>query len=309
MIIEHLETLIGKTPLIRLSCHQGSAHLYVKWEGNNFSGSVKDRAALSMLDAAVEAGSLNEDTTIVEPTSGNTGIALAALCALRGYRLWLTMPESMSVERRHLIAAYGAKVILTPASGGMKGAITRAAELVAEDPAHRMTLGQFDNHANSLAHEQHTGPEIDDALAGRVDCFVCGVGTGGTITGVARALKKRGRTTRIIAVEPTTSPVIAQAKAGQALKPGGHGIQGIGAGFIPAILDIDLIDEVIAIDTDVAYQTAQRIMSTTGLSCGISSGAALAAAIQVCERSEMAGQNVVTILPDGLVKYLSNLSK
>lgn len=296
-----LET-IGNTPLIRLrklATESGcGAELLGKCEFFNPLASVKDRIGLAMVAAAEREGRIADGTTLVEPTSGNTGIALAFVCAARGYRLILTMPESMSVERRKMLALLGAEIVLTPAARGMTGAVARAEELVAETPGAIM-LQQFSNPANPEIHRKTTAEEIWRDAGGQVDAIVSGVGTGGTITGCAEVLKPRRPGLRMIAVEPEDSPVLSGGV------PGPHKIQGIGAGFVPAVLKVDIIDEVIKIGNATAFETARLAAKIEGLPVGISSGAALAAAIEVGKRSEMAGKSIVVILPSFAERYLS----
>ena len=296
-----LET-IGNTPLVRLrklAAETGcGAELLGKCEFFNPLASVKDRIGLAMVAAAEREGRIASGTTLVEPTSGNTGIALAFVCAARGYRLILTMPESMSVERRKMLALLGAEIVLTPAARGMTGAVARAEELVAETPGAIM-LQQFSNPANPEIHRKTTAEEIWRDTGGQVDAIVSGVGTGGTITGCAEVLKPRRPGLRMIAVEPEDSPVLSGGV------PGPHKIQGIGAGFVPAVLKVDIIDEVIKIGNATAFETARLAAKIEGLPVGISSGAALAAAIEVGKRSEMAGKSIVVILPSFAERYLS----
>jgi len=275
-----------------------------KLEFFNPLSSVKDRIAAAMVDAAEADGRITERTTLIEPTSGNTGIGLAFVCAARGYRLVLTMPESMSVERRKLLRALGAELILTPAAEGMSGAIRRARELCEGDPAMFMPQ-QFENPANPEIHRRTTAEEIWRDTGGKVDVFVAGVGTGGTITGVGEVLKSRRPQCRIVAVEPAKSPVITQTRAGQKPAPGPHGLQGIGAGFIPKVLNLSVIDEVIAVDDADAYECARQAATREGILCGISSGAALWAAGRLAERPENAGKTIVAIFPSCGERYLS----
>jgi cysteine synthase A len=292
--------LIGGTPLVRLnSLSQGlSATVLAKLESHNPGGSVKDRIGASMIEAALADGRIGAQTLVVEPTSGNTGIGLALICAIKGLKLVLTMPESMSVERRKLLAAYGAQLVLTPAAEGMKGAIKRAEELVAATPGAFMPM-QFENPANPAVHRATTALEIWDDTEGGVDCFIAGVGTGGTITGVGQVLKQKKPGVRIVAVEPSDSPVLSGGK------PGPHKIQGIGAGFVPGILDTTIYDEIIQVDAADAFATARRLMREEGISCGISSGANAFAALHVAARPEMAGKVVVFIVCDTGERYLS----
>ena len=297
---------IGNTPLIRLQrVTEGCVATVIgKLESFNPLWSVKDRIGRAMIDAAERDGKIKADTIIIEPTSGNTGIALAYVAAARGYKLQVTMPESMSLERRRLLKALGAEIILTPAAEGMPGAVRRAEELAATDKRFFIPQ-QFKNPANPEIHRKTTAEEIWRDTDGQVDIFVAGVGTGGTITGVGEVLKSRKPGVQVIAVEPTNSPVITQKKAGQELKPGKHTIQGIGAGFIPSILNLDVIDEAITVDDEDAMETARRMAKEEGFMCGISCGAAAWAAIQVAKRPENAGKNVVVILPDLGERYLS----
>lgn len=296
---------IGHTPLVRLN-RLGNGKILAKVESRNPSFSVKCRIGANMIWDAEKRGILKKGVQIVEPTSGNTGIALAFVAAARGYKLTLTMPESMSLERRKLLKALGANLVLTEAAKGMKGAIEKAEELVAADPEHTILLQQFNNPANPEIHEKTTGPEIWDDTGGNVDVFIAGVGTGGTLTGVSRYLKKtKGKNVISVAVEPTDSPVISQALAGEPLKPGPHKIQGIGAGFIPGNLDLSLIDRVEKITNEEAIETARRLMDEEGILAGISSGAAVAAAIRLTKLPEFADKNIVVILPSSGERYLS----
>lgn len=290
--------LIGHTPLIRLKHIAGEkgAEICGKLESNNVAGSVKDRPALSMVLAAEESGELGPGSTIVEATSGNTGISLAMICAVRGYRCVIVLPEDMSSARRHILKSYGADVILTPAEDGMAGAVEQAEQLLKTTPG-SMMCGQFDNPANPDIHESTTAEEIWEATGGEVDAFVVGVGTGGTLTGVGRVFKKRNPTIRIIAVEPRASAVLSGGK------PGLHGIQGLGAGFIPQVLDTDLVDEVITVTDLAAERMTKRLAREEGLLLGPSSGANVHAALEVSRRMQ-SGQRVVTILSDGGERYL-----
>lgn len=299
-IAESMAELIGGTPLVRLNkVSEGlNATLLAKLESRNPGGSVKDRIGASMIEAALAAGKITKDSLIVEPTSGNTGIGLALICAIKGLKLVLTMPESMSVERRKLLAGYGAQLVLTPAGEGMKGAIKKAEELVATTPGAFMPM-QFENPANPAVHRATTALEIWNDTDGGVDCFVAGVGTGGTITGVGQVLKQKKPGVRIVAVEPTDSPVLSGGKAGP------HKIQGIGAGFVPGILDTKIYDEIIQVGAEDAFTTARRLMREEGMSCGISSGANAFAAMQVAARPEMAGKTIVFIVCDTGERYLS----
>ncbi|PKN46423.1 MAG: cysteine synthase A [Deltaproteobacteria bacterium HGW-Deltaproteobacteria-17] len=302
---------IGNTPLIALSrLTRGLPGTVVaKIEGRNPAYSVKCRTGTALIRAAERDGLLvpgRSDVTVVEPTSGNTGIALAFVCAARGYPLVLTMPETMSVERRRMLMGFGARLILTEGAKGMKGAIARAEELVASDPDHYYMPQQFKNPANPEIHYQTTGPEILEDTDGQVDLFVSGVGTGGTITGVGRRLRQaRGKDVRIVAVEPLASPVLTQQRAGQALQPGPHKIQGIGAGFVPEILDLSLIDLVLTVSNEEAIEFARRLHRVEGITCGLSSGAAAAAAFRLASLPENEGKRIVTIFPDSGERYLS----
>lgn len=298
MKITSLQQAVGHTPLAEISLlNPGPGRVWAKLEMFN-PYSVKDRAALYMLNAAEKEGRLAPGGTIVEPTSGNTGIALAFLAAARGYKIILTMPESMSAERVKLLKALGAQIVLTPKAEGMKGSVAAALKILDDTPGSFMP-GQFDNPNNALAHEKTTGPEIWEDLDGKVDAFVAGVGTGGTITGVGHFLKQQKPNVKIIAVEPADSPILSGGK------PGPHGIQGIGANFIPSVLDRAVIDEVIPVQTQDAIHTARRLAALQGILPGISGGAALWAALQVSARPENAGKNIVTLLPDGGERYLS----
>lgn len=294
--------LIGNTPLVELGnyarAHGLAARLVGKLEAANPAGSVKDRVAASMLAAFEREGRLGPDAVIIEPTSGNTGIGLAALCAARGIRMILVMPDTMSVERRRLAAAYGAQVVLTPGARGMAGAIERADELAREIPG-AIVAGQFVNPANPAAHVATTGPEIWRQTDGEVAAFVAGVGTGGTITGVGSFLKEQNPAVRVVAVEPAGSPVLSGGQSGP------HGLQGIGAGFVPDVLDTHVYDEVIAVSEEDAYAAGRELAAREGLLVGISSGAAVAAAAQVAARPELAGRIVVALLPDTGERYLS----
>jgi cysteine synthase A len=304
-IYEDITETIGRTPLVRIRrLIRSQATVLAKLESRNPMGSVKDRIGLSMIEAAERDGKIRPDTTIVEPTSGNTGIALAFVCAARGYRCVLTMPESMSVERRKVLQALGAEVILTPAADGMPGAIRKAEQLLAMIPGAFMPQ-QFNNPANPQVHEQTTAQEIWQDTDGRVDIVIAGVGTGGTITGIARALRPRKPALQVIAIEPLQSPVLTQARQGKPLQPGPHKIQGIGAGFVPQVLDTNLLDEVIAIDQNEAFKWARRAAREEALFVGISSGAALAAADQVARRPQSEGKTIVVILPSYGERYLS----
>ena len=302
MIYSSITELIGKTPIFTpknyISKSGSGAALLCKLEYLNPTGSAKDRAALSMILAAEEAGTLKEGSVIIEPTSGNTGIGLAAIAAARGYRAILTMPDTMSVERRRLLSAYGAEIVLTDGALGMAGAISKAEEL-AREIANSFIPSQFDNPANPTAHEQTTGPEIWADTDGKVDILVAGVGTGGTISGTGRYLRRMNPDIKIVAVEPTSSPLLSQGRAGA------HGLQGIGANFVPSNLDREIIDEIITVTEEDAYAAARLLAKCEGILCGISSGAALHAATQLGKRAENAEKNIVVILPDTGDRYLS----
>ena len=297
-----IDQLIGNTPLLELSNIEKNldlkAKVLVKLEYFNPAGSVKDRIAKAMLDDAEAAGKLNKDSVIIEPTSGNTGVGLASVAAARGYRLIITMPETMSVERRLLMKAYGAELVLTDGAKGMKGAIAKAEELTAEIP-NSFIAGQFTNPANPQTHIKTTGPEIWNDTEGKVDVFVAGVGTGGTVTGVGKFLKSQNPDVKVVAVEPASSPVLSKGTAGA------HKIQGIGAGFVPDTLDTSVYDEVIAVENDDAFEIARKIARTDGVLVGISSGAALYAATELAKRPENEGKNIVVLLPDTGERYLS----
>ena len=291
---------IGETPMIRINrlVPKGHATVFAKCEFFNPLNSVKDRIGAAMIDAGERDGKVTRDTMIVEPTSGNTGIALAFVCAAKGYKLTLTMPESMSVERRALLRAMGAELVLTPASEGMKGAIAKAQSIVDENKNAWMPQ-QFDNPANPAIHEKTTGPEIWEDSGKNIDAIVAGVGTGGTLTGVGRYIKPKNKNFKCIAVEPVDSPVISGGK------PGPHKIQGIGAGFIPKNLDMSLVDETITVSNEEAYQWARRLAKEEGIMAGISSGANMCAAAKVAARPEFAGKRIVTIMPSLGERYLS----
>ncbi len=303
---EDITRCIGNTPLVKLNkISQGCVATVVgKLENFNPLWSVKDRIGRAMIDAAERDGKINKDTVIIEPTSGNTGIALAYVAAARGYKLKVTMPESMSLERRRLLKAFGVEIILTPAAEGMPGAVRRAEELVRENKNYFMPQ-QFKNPANPEIHRKTTAEEIWRDTDGQIDIFVAGVGTGGTITGVGEVLKSRKPSVQIVAVEPTNSPVIAQRRAGQELKPGKHTIQGIGAGFIPDNLNVDIIDDVVAVQDEDAMETSRQLAKLEGFMCGISCGAAAWAALHLAKKPENAGKLIVTILPDLGERYLS----
>ena len=298
----NIAELIGKTPVLKLNKLKDKlnlkANLFVKLESFNPAGSAKDRIALYMLKDAKEKGLINSETVIIEPTSGNTGIGLAALCSYFGYKLILTMPETMSVERRNLISAYGAEIVLTEGKMGMKGAIAKANEL-AETYKNSFIPSQFTNLSNPKAHFETTGPEIWEDMDGNIDYFVAGVGTGGTISGVGKYLKSKNPKIYITAVEPSTSPVLSKGVSGA------HKIQGIGAGFIPETLDTKIYDDIMPIDNEVAFEYANKLAKTEGILVGISSGAALAAGVEIAKKDENKDKNIVVFLPDGGEKYLS----
>lgn len=298
---------IGRTPLVKLNRVVKGANVYAKIEARNPSFSVKCRLGAALIWDAEKRGILTPEKELVEPTSGNTGIALAFVAASRGYKLTLTMPATMSLERRKLLKALGANLVLTEGPKGMKGAIEKAKEIQASNPDKYLILGQFDNPANPQIHFETTGPEIWNDLDGQVDVFVAGVGTGGTITGVSRFIKQEKQHPLVsVAVEPAESPVITQAKAGQEIKPGPHKIQGIGAGFIPAVLEVDLIDRVEQVSSDEAIAMAHRLMKEEGILAGISSGAAVVAAARLAELPEFAGKNIVVILASAAERYLTS---
>jgi cysteine synthase A len=297
---------MGNTPLIRLRRVVGNtkATVVAKMENFNPLWSVKDRIGVSMIDAGERDGKITKDTVIIEPTSGNTGIGLAFVCAARGYKLIVTMPESMSLERRRLLKAFGAEIVLTPRERGMTGAIEKANELLKSYPKSFMPQ-QFENPANPEIHRKTTAEEIWNDTQGKVDILVSGVGTGGTVTGVAEVIKPRKPSFKAIAVEPVSSPVITQKMAGQPLTPAPHRIQGLGAGFIPGVLNVKMIDEVILVKDDDAFDFARRLAKEEGMLCGISCGAAAWAAIQVAQRPANAGKLIVVVLPDLGERYLS----
>jgi cysteine synthase len=299
-IYENLLEVVGRTPLVKLGrvCESSAATILGKLEMFNPGSSVKDRIGLAMIEAAEKSGSISADTVLVEPTSGNTGIALAWVSAVKGYRLILTMPETMSLERRNLLKALGAEVVLTSGAKGMRGAIDKAEEIVKESK-HALLLQQFENKANPEVHRQTTAEELWEDSGGKVDIFVAGVGTGGTITGVSEVLKNKNPDMKTIAVEPVTSAILS----GEA--PGPHKIQGIGAGFIPGILNTGMIDEIVKVSDDDAYATARLIAKKEGVLAGISSGANVFAAIEVAGRKENKGKTIVVVLPDTGERYLS----
>ena len=301
-IYESVLELIGNTPLVEVKKLEAAygleARLLVKPEYFNPAGSIKDRIAAAMIADAEEKGLLKEGATIIEPTSGNTGIGLAAIAAVKGYRIILTMPETMSVERRNILKAYGAEIVLTDGPKGMKGAIAKAEELAEQIPG-SFIPAQFDNPANPKIHRETTGPEIWNDTDGKVDFFVAGVGTGGTVTGVGEYLKSKNPEVKVIAVEPKASPVLSEGKAGP------HKIQGIGAGFVPTVLNTSVYDEVIAVDNEDAFETSRQLTAKEGILTGISSGASLWAAIQVAKRSENKGKTIVALLPDSGDRYYS----
>lgn len=301
-IYTNVTELIGKTPLLRLAnlekAENAQANIIAKVEFFNPAGSVKDRVANAMIAEAEKSGVLKPDATIIEPTSGNTGIGLASVGTAKGYKVILTMPETMSVERRNLVKAYGAEVVLTEGAKGMTGAIEKAEELKNETDG-AVILGQFVNPANPKAHYETTGPEIWQDTDGTVDVFVAGVGTGGTLSGVGKYLKEQNPNVKIVAVEPETSPVLSKGTAGA------HKIQGIGAGFVPETLDTDIYDEIITVPNDAAFEIGNKIAKTEGILVGISSGAAVWAALQLAKRDELKGKNIVALLPDTGERYLS----
>ncbi|WP_428772097.1 cysteine synthase A [Vibrio sp.] len=304
-IYEDNSLTIGNTPLVRLN-RVSKGKVLAKIEARNPSFSVKCRIGANMIWEAEKQGLLKPGVELVEPTSGNTGIALAFVAAARGYKLTLTMPESMSLERRKLLKALGAKLELTEAAKGMKGAIAKAEEIVASNPGKFLLLQQFNNPANPAIHEKTTGPEVWDATDGEIDVFVSGVGTGGTITGTSRYIKgTKGKAITSVAVEPAESPVITQALAGQELQPAPHKIQGIGAGFIPENLDLELLDRVETVTSEEAIEMARRLMEEEGILAGISSGAAVVAANRIAELPEFEGKTIVTVLPSSGERYLS----
>ena len=302
MLYENIAELVGKTPLMRLNGLQKKrglrAEILAKLEYFNPTGSVKDRPALAMIEAMEREGKIGADTLLIEPTSGNTGIGLAAVCAVKGYTLVFTMPETMSVERRKLLAAFGAKIVLTDGKAGMRGAIAKAEELHAQNK-NSIICGQFVNPANPAAHYRTTGPEIWADCEGKLDFFVAGVGTGGTLGGTAKFLKEKDPSVKAVAVEPMQSAVLSGKPAGP------HKLQGIGAGFVPEILDTSLIDEIIPVSDEDAFETGREIARTDGVFAGISAGAAVFAAVQLASRPENAGKRIAVVIPDTGARYLS----
>ncbi len=302
MVYKNIAEIIGRTPLMELGGYQKKyglgARLLAKLEYFNPTGSVKDRAALYIIEEAERSGKLRAGTVVIEPTSGNTGIGLAAICAVKGYPLVLTMPETMSIERRKLLAAFGAKIVLTEGKRGMSGAIARAEELHKENE-NSIIAGQFVNPANVRAHYETTGPELWEDSQGKIDILVAGVGTGGTLGGTGKYLKEKNPFVRVVAVEPAGSPVLSGGKAGP------HGLQGIGAGFVPEILDTSLIDEIVRVTEEEAFAAARAIAVTDGVFAGISAGAAVHAAGQIAARRENAGKTIAVVIPDTGMRYLS----
>ncbi len=302
MVYKNIAEIIGRTPLMELGGYQKKyglgARLLAKLEYFNPTGSVKDRAALYIIEEAERSGKLRAGTTVIEPTSGNTGIGLAAICAVKGYPLVLTMPETMSIERRKLLAAFGAEIVLTEGRRGMSGAIARAEELHKENE-NSIIAGQFVNPANVRAHYETTGPELWEDAQGKIDILVAGVGTGGTLGGTGKYLKEKNPSVRVVAVEPAGSPVLSGGKAGP------HGLQGIGAGFVPEILDTSLIDEIVRVTEEEAFAAARAIAVTDGVFAGISAGAAVHAAGQIAARRENAGKTIAVVIPDTGMRYLS----
>ena len=298
-IFEDITAAVGFTPLVRINkLGSGKADILAKLESFNPCGSVKDRIAVSMIEAAEKNGLIKPDTIIIEPTSGNTGIGLACICAAKGYQLTLTMPESMSIERRKILQLFGAKLVLTPAERGMPGAVEEAEKLVAQNPDAFMPQ-QFDNPANPQIHRETTAKEIWADSDGKVDIFVAGVGTGGTITGCGEMLKEKNKDLRVVAVEPEDSPVLSGGK------PGPHKIQGIGAGFVPEVINVEIIDEIVQVTNEDAMETARQLASKEGIFVGISSGAAMWAAIRISQRPQNEGKTIVVILPDTGERYIT----
>ncbi len=297
-IYKNITELVGATPLVALTKYAPGSKILAKVEFFNPAGSVKDRAALKMLEDAEQSGRLKPGSVIIEPTSGNTGIGIAAIAAYKGYKVILTMPETMSIERRSLLAAYGAEIVLTEGALGMNGAVAKATEL-AQKYENSFIPGQFDNPANAQAHYETTGPELWADTEGKIDIFVAGVGTGGTLTGTGRFLKEKNPDIQIVAVEPYDSPLLSEGRAGA------HGLQGIGANFVPSLLDREIYDEIITVKTEQAYAAAKKLVASEGLLVGISSGAALHAAQVLADRPENAGKTIVALLPDTGERYLS----
>ena len=297
-IAKKLTDLIGDTPLLELGTYRDENNLIAKVEYFNPLGSVKDRVANAMIETAIKEGKINKDTVIIEPTSGNTGIGLAFVTATKGLHLILTMPETMSIERRRIVAALGAEVVLTPGAEGMKGAIAKA-EALKEEYGNAFIPQQFENEANPKIHFETTGPEIWRDTDGKVDIFVAGVGTGGTVTGIGKYIKSQNPNAKIVAVEPATSAVLSGKK------PGPHKIQGIGAGFVPKVLDLDIVDEIIPVENDDAFNASRAVAKAEGLLVGISAGASIYAATELAKRPENKGKNIVILLPDTGERYLS----
>ena len=298
-IYKSISELVGNTPLVQINkSNNTKANIFAKVEYFNPTGSVKDRIAKSMIEDAEQKGLINKDTLIIEPTSGNTGIGLAAIATSKGYKAVIVMPDTMSVERRNLMKAYGAKVVLSDGTKGMKGAIEKANEIKEENP-NAFIPGQFNNPSNPLAHYKTTGPEIYNDLEGKVDVLVGGIGTGGTISGAGKFLKEKNPNLKIIGVEPASSPVLTKGKSGP------HKIQGIGAGFVPDTLDRSILDEVITVENEDAFAYSRKLSRNEGILVGISSGAAFKAALEVAQRKEYEGKNIVVILPDGGDRYMS----
>lgn len=310
MLYQDNSLTIGNSPLVKLNrvVAPGGATVYAKIEGRNPAYSVKCRIGASMVWDAEKRGVLTPGKELIEPTSGNTGIALAFVAASRGYPITLTMPETMSIERRKVLKAFGANLVLTDGPLGMKGAIAKAEELVARDPNRYVLLQQFKNPANPAIHEQTTGPEIWNDLDGNMDALVCGVGTGGTITGISRYFKNtRGKSILSVAVEPANSPVLTQTRKGEAIKPGPHKIQGIGAGFVPDTLDLSVVDRIEQVTNEEAVEVARRLAKEEGILCGISCGAAAAVALKLAQEPAMKGKSIVVVLPDSGERYLTSV--